>query len=228
MLGIALHGIMDSFTPSHMDFQHYTQQDMGLHAQGDVVPFRGDAVKYDPGQISEEKNLGAIALAALKKGYNGDDHINEKEFEMFKIFAEIGAIKDEKIIYDILNNNVDLSKTTSKYYSKSDKMVESVEPRSLDKLNDILKSEANGVEYPETAFIYSDAAIDTCKEVYLFLTKKKSEINSDYEKYREYKNKSNGIDEVDEAVKIWQKNYDEEKIKEARTDHVNLKLYDKK
>ena len=37
MLGIAMHGIMDSFTPSHMGFQHYAAQDMTLHAQGDVI-----------------------------------------------------------------------------------------------------------------------------------------------------------------------------------------------
>ena len=41
VLGIAFHGIMDSFTPSHMGFQKYSEQDMGLHAQGDVIPIMG-------------------------------------------------------------------------------------------------------------------------------------------------------------------------------------------
>lgn len=54
MLGIALHGIMDSFTPSHTMFQKYTEQNMALHAQGDVIPIEDEKEKFefDPGLVA--------------------------------------------------------------------------------------------------------------------------------------------------------------------------------
>ncbi len=50
MLGVALHSIMDSFTPSHTKFQWYGEQDMGLHAQGDVIPF----INYNTFQFKDK------------------------------------------------------------------------------------------------------------------------------------------------------------------------------
>lgn len=226
MLGIALHGIMDSFTPSHMGFQKYTEQDWGLHAQGDVIPFRDDEVKdyrakkgqtvfFDPGQFALG-TTGEQFLASTKKGYNSNDHINDKEFEMFRIFAEIGSLTDDVDIQAILNRKKDLSETITHNPKRDSQNV--YETRSCRKLNEIL----NDKTFPDAAFIYSDAAINTCAQVYEYLIKEK---NITYKDYKDNK-KRNTI--IDNAVNIWRINYDEEKINKVRTAHIKLKLYDKK
>lgn len=110
LLGIALHGIMDSFTPSHMGFQWYMLQDMGLHAQGDVIPIEKHI--YDDSALEDEldyeyvpnnssnhssfrlyrekvkydpgqitkASVGDYMLAKMKKGYNDDDELNGIEY----------------------------------------------------------------------------------------------------------------------------------------------------
>ena len=226
MLGIALHGIMDSFTPSHMGFQKYTEQDWGLHAQGDVVPFRDDVVQdrrakkgqtvfFDPGQYAQGTS-GEQFLASTKKGYNGNNHVNDKEFKMFRIFAEIGSLTNDIDVRAIIKGEKDFSETTTyKPKRDSDKILET---SSLRKLNELLYNKT----YPDSAFIYSDAAINTCAKVYEYLTKEKSIT------YEDYKNNEKRENVIDNAVNIWRDNYDEKKIKDVRTAHIQLKLYDKK
>ena len=100
MLGIAFHGIMDSFTPSHMSFQKYTEQDMGLHAQGDVIPIMGkfkdgkllegniselEPIEFDPGQYSKEGIANRLFIRSYKY-YDGDGILNPVEFKMLRNF----------------------------------------------------------------------------------------------------------------------------------------------
>ena len=212
ILGIALHGIMDSFTPSHMGFQKYTEQDWGLHAQGDVVPFEGDVVKFDPGQISKA-GLGESFLARTKKGYNSSDHINDKEFKMFKIFSEIAGLTSNSTIKSILDGTMDLSST--KVVRDDCGSHEEIEPRSLGRLNTIL--EENKVVYDKKSFIFSNAAIDVCKQVFEYLSEQKKEIYSDYEKYKKGKETI-----IQKALNLWSNKYDSEDIKDTIKEQLQL------
>lgn len=225
MLGIALHGIMDSFTPSHMGFQKYSDQDWGLHAQGDVIPFRDDEVKdyrakkgqtvfFDPGQFALG-TTGEQFLASTKKGYNSNNHINDKEFEMFRIFAEIGSLTDDVDIQAILNKGKDLSEAIA-YNPKRDSQ-NVYEPRSLRKLNEILINKT----FPDAAFIYSDTAINTCAQVYEYLTKEKNNV------YDDYKDKEKRKTVIDNALNIWRNNYDDKDLKMVRNHHLNQCFYKK-
>ena len=229
ILGIALHGIMDSFTPSHMGFQNYAKQDWGLHAQGDVVPFTGDRVEFDPGQAIKEEWYVQI-FCDLKKDYNSDNHINDKEFEMFKIFSVIGALEEDEEIEKINNGDYSLSENTSNYVVNPTtfETVETLgfEPRSKHKLNEILTTKY----YSDNAYVFSNAAIDVCEKVYSFLSKTKSEIK----KYTDYKKKKNdSYDDpksnicttdtvIDAAIKIWEEKYNSKEFQEVRTN-----LFDK-
>lgn len=85
MLGIALHGIMDSFTPSHTGFKKYALQEMSLHAQGDVIPFikreynyciENNDNKADSSKLS--KKFGDIP-DDLKKYFVADEGYSEKK-----------------------------------------------------------------------------------------------------------------------------------------------------
>lgn len=224
VLGIALHGIMDSFTPSHMEFQNYAKQDWGLHAQGDVVPFTRDRVEFDPGQAVKEEWYVQIFFD-LKKDYNSDNHINDKEFEMFKIFTVIGALENDEEIKKINKGEYSLSESTSNYVANpaTFETVETlgVEPRSKHKLNDVLKTK----NYSDNAYVFSNAAMDVCEKVYIFLSKTKSEIKnySDYKKKKNdaYDNPESNIcttdTVIDAAIKIWEDKYNSKELQEIRT-----------
>lgn len=212
MLGIALHGIMDSFTPSHMDFQKFSEQDWGLHAQGDVIPFENDDAVYDPGQISSPKASGKERLfAEIKKGYDGDDIINSREFEMFKIFLKIGDIdKEDETIKSILEDRADITVTLTSQGTRTiyNDIPTSFTYHSLHKLNDLLKK--NNVKFGSQAFKYSETAIEVCKKVFESLSTAKQEIND----HISYKNKKiipkdeTGKTVIDEALEIWKEKYD--------------------
>lgn len=213
ILGIALHSIMDSFTPSHMGFQKYTEQDMANHAQGDVIVFNDDnKVRFDPGQYTDDGKAsnGKTKMAARFKGYNSDDYISVKEFEMFKIFTVIGAINKNEKIKEILNRNI------LEYNSKTDKMEYiSISRKKLnEKIEDII--------YGESAFVYSNAAIEVCQEVLekLFTEKTKIRNYKDYIKKKQSKEidievidpETNNISKtkgsiIDFAINIWEKKY---------------------
>ena len=113
MLGIALHGIMDSFTPSHTNFQAYTKQDWGLHAEGDVIPFREDYIEHNvfefqnKGYVIDENGFCIGVYERNEKGemfFNQDpeilEHINRNQYQGNKealgtlTFIEKGKYKD--------------------------------------------------------------------------------------------------------------------------------------
>lgn len=200
MLGIALHGIMDSFTPSHMDFQKFSEQDWGLHAQGDVVPFdivipfRKDDVEFDPGQsIKEAWYVGLIF--DIKKDYNSDNHINDKEFEMFKIFAAISGLADDVDVQKIINETIDLFEID--YFNIQGDYQSAIETRPKRKLNEILKTKL----YSKDAYVFSDAAVEVCGKVFKMLSETKAQINNNYQGYKDQKVV------IDNAFNIWKNKY---------------------
>lgn len=224
ILGIALHGIMDSFTPSHMGFQKYTEQDMAKHAQGDVIVFDDDnEVTFDPGQYTADGKAsnGKTKMASFFKGYDSGDHISDKEFNMFKIFVEIGDLIKNETINGILNGNIDLTRI-GKYNYKTDRL--DIEPRSLKVLNDeVIKPKQ--IRYGKNAYVYSKAAIKACTEVFQKLSNAKQEIGKNYEKYKTMKNDTdNSI--INSAINSWKQIYYEDKeLVKARNEHLEKDLY---
>lgn len=235
ILGIALHSIMDSFTPSHMGFQKYTEQDMANHAQGDVIVFDDDyEVTFDPGQYTPDGKAsnGKTKMAAFFKGYNSDDHISDKEFEMFKIFAEIGDLTNNKTIKDIIDGNMDLTRI-GKYNSKTDR--QDIEPRSLKVLNEEVLN-LKQIRYGEKALVYSKAAIKVCTEVFQKLSSARQEIGEQYEKYKimkinsdnVYSGKNDGGNCIMDAINSWeQAYYKDQELKTLREEHLKKGLYKK-
>lgn len=203
MLGIGFHGIMDSFTPSHTGFQKYNKQSMALHAQGDVIPFRKERKKrkgdyqpempfFDPGQYSKE-GIAAKQLNHFLKGFDSDEDINNYEYEMLKIFLIISDIKS--------------SKTGMRYCcdengkfceSNINSFLDIFKGEKLSKVNSILKAFQYG---EETAFVYSDRAIETLRLVYCLLNNAKKEIDN-YDSYKSIIDKK-----VKFAIELWEKEY---------------------
>ena len=195
-LGIALHGIMDSFTPSHMNFQPYAIQNGRLHAQGDVLPFRGETVRFIPGQYSNDAiaSHNKSMLAAFVKGYNDDDDIG-REFEMFKIFVAIGGLEKNAIIESILNGEIEITenKTVNDGFT-----VLQVPYVSKKRLNAIIKD----IKYDESAFKLSDTAIQVVVDVFKHLCLIRNQEGYNYKKYKVAKKN------IGEVVRIWEKKYD--------------------
>lgn len=228
MLGIALHSLMDSFTPSHTGFQKYTKQDMAKHAQGDVIPFENDKVCFDPGQFGKDAvaSCGKTALAAIKKGYNNDDRLNSTEYNMLKIFIDSYLDKDNdtdiKAIYDG-------SKDLSLFYSK-----DYTELNSRNRLNYILKDR----EYKENAYDYSNNAIEVVVNMFLEMLKSKQRCFNNYENYKEEKKNlldvltadlnvsSDGNNGVLDVFKDWNNKYNAIQFNEFHP-ASNEKLYKK-
>lgn len=263
ILGIAFHSIMDSFTPSHMNFQKYTEQDMAKHAQGDVIPFRTrdytqnsmhtfgnsdldytiddkdidkyhlksykdyitdatysediDSVYFDPGQYRDDAKAsqGKTIFAALKKGYNDNDHINDTEFEMLKVFFNIGDLEQDPDIKSIKEGICDLSRSSFIYQGR-DTIKEIVEPRSRQKLNDILKQKKFG----DDAFVYSESAITAIKLIYAILLMGRQKCLNSFDSYKRSKNFY-----VDTAYNCWKSIYDS--INSQREKHLNPNPYKK-
>lgn len=212
MLGIAMHGIMDSFTPSHTGFQKYSEQSMALHAQGDVIPIKGEfdedgklkglpnteeTVSFNPGQFNKEG--AAKALDKYIKGFNGDDRINNFEYEMLRIFLIIADItitskdKDNKVTTDE-EGNPDEAKISSF-------MNQNLKGKTLDEINQFLKN----YKYGERAYIYSETAINVITKIYESLSYGR---NHRIKNYEDFKGKNRKNEEVDIAIKIWSNNYE--------------------
>lgn len=225
MLGIALHGIMDSFTPSHMGFQHYAAQDMALHAQGDVVVFANDKPQYDPGQYS----LDAVAshgktsiVDYFVKHFDSSNELKGKEFlnqfgsnqtkNMFRIFVELGDFEKDKDILMLVEGKKETAQVYTHGSGYHDITINA--RQSKESVNNILAIK----KYGEKAYIYSNAAIDVCKEVFVILTTTRLEINS-FDKYNSMKKS------VDDAYSVWEKRYNE--LEDDRNKHLGLRLYDK-
>lgn len=252
MLGIAFHGIMDSFTPSHMGFQKYTEQDMGLHAQGDVVPIMGsfdddgkliagnfsekEKVHFDPGQYTKEGFMNQQFIRKYKY-FDGDDFLNPIEEEMFRVFLYIGDLqaKDNTGIWKSLNVVAFL-----KTFGNNKKEINSV----LKKTHTIKEKGTNNIleepvyRYGPKSYAYSEAAITVIREVYDLLSKSRKTIKS-YDDYKQTKNT------VEKAVNIWQEVYDGKRkivfcinnnvsekqecnMLKLRSEHLKYDLYSKK
>lgn len=186
MLGIALHSLMDSFTPSHTGFQKYTEQDMAKHAQGDVIPFEDDKdnVCFDPGQFWDDAkaSCGKTALAAIKKGYNNDDVINDIEFKMLKIFIKSYLDENDPDLDAIIKGTADIyaqhSYPTSSYGSSTAVVV-----KSRNKINKILSTK----RFNSNACKYSANALDVIYDVFIEMIKAKQRCFNNYDQYKKEK-----------------------------------------
>lgn len=179
MLGIAFHSIMDSFTPSHTGFKNYVQQDMALHAQGDVVPFIGDPIYFDPGQFIRDgiASNGATMAAALVKGYNSDDYINNTEYKMLKVYIDSYLVANHK---------------TAELKRKC--------PSSLYALNiDFFVNPY--YNYNIDAFQYTYCALNVLNKIYTNLKEEKKK-SKNYENYKAAKKKLENL-----FISSWQKDY---------------------
>lgn len=182
MLGIAMHGIMDSFTPSHTLFQNYDEQDMAKHAQGDVIPFPEDVLNFVPGQFDRE-GVGAKLLNRFKKGFNANDKLNETELTMLRIFLRIGDIQGDESggLFEGLN-----------YPSRTE-----------------VNLRLNKHKYGPKAFIYLNYTLKTLCEVYKELSgfRHPQETCEDDEYTRYKKSKSDAESIVIKACEIWENEY---------------------
>ena len=204
MLGIALHGIMDSFTPSHTNFQKYTEQDMALHAQGDVIRILDgkDKFEFDPGQFNEEKwhvQFGFKEIIA--KGYDSNNYINPIEYEMLRIFLILSNITSQ-------STGKELDET------EIDKLWKSLHNKTKNEINKVLNDNYySGLK----ASIFSEAAIFVLKEIYTYLCKERE--NCKKGRYVYYKEKVDSI--ITTALNIWKGIY------EGKYEETKILLYDK-
>lgn len=173
MLGIALHGIMDSFTPSHAGFQVYRMQDMGLHAQGDVLPIRNgkkiETMKFVPGQYSNETKAIMKYLAKYKKGYDDDDELNTREYEMLRCFLIISRVAYKRNRIEL---GLDEINNLCSFFKRNH--------ITLTKINKVL---SKGFTYGKSAYDYSNKAIGALNSVYEILFDARTKITN----YNDYK-----------------------------------------
>ena len=244
MLGIAFHGIMDSFTPSHMDFQKYSEQDMGLHAQGDVIPILGfdkdgkllygnsfeqELVYFEPGQIKKEMAFVQPVFSHIKH-YDNNEFLNPVDYRMIHIFLIISDIEES-------NPNPKPNEDNWKYVNK-DELWEELKGKPLSEINQKLKNK-DKYRFGPQSYVYSEAAIKVISEIYQFMSKERAKCKS-YAYYKEEKGKENGI--VDKALDYWKRVYDGKEniivrvdyskkegysMKTIREKHIELSLYSK-
>jgi len=191
MLGIAMHGIMDSFTPSHTHFQQYSNQHWGLHAQGDVIPINDSKEKFEfiPGQIDQENPVVKDFYHFIKE-YNQSDIVSSTEFQMLRVFFLISDITDKETGYSYYENGG---------WSKLVDFWRTFEGNTLSQINDIL---SRGYKYGNNAYKYSKAAINTLEDVYEILVTERQKCLNNYDYY---KNNKQSI--VVAAVNKWRDRY---------------------
>ena len=201
MLGIALHSIMDSFTPSHTGFKKYTEQDMAKHAQGDVIPFMGDIVRFDPGQYTDDGCVdGKTKIAARFKGYNSNDKLNITEYDMLKIFIESFLDPNDADLQQLLEGEYK-AKQIVEDKAITTKFVFCGKTNSLSKINhEILKNK----KYKDDAFKYSENAIMTIKDLVIAMINKRNECQNNYETYKLKKKEISTL-----LNNVWGKKYDD-------------------
>lgn len=217
ILGIGLHGIMDSFTPSHTNFQKYTEQDMALHAQGDVIRILDgkDKFEFDPGQFNEEKWYVQFGFKEIiAKGYDSDNYINPIEFEMLRIF--------------LILSNVTFKSTGKELDDEEiDELWKTLHNKTKTEINKILNDNyCSGLK----ACIFSEASIYVLGEIYKFLSKAREICKEQgYNYYSE-----NKADVISKALNTWKDIYEGEKllygkynVHELILEHTNLNLYSK-
>lgn len=218
MLGIAMHGIMDSFTPSHMNFQHYTDQDMALHAQGDVIPircnelsfngskcydFEDESVCFVPGQCNKASASEKWLLDFVIKGFDDNNYINDKEYEMLKIYLNISQLEKDNAPVD------------------ADNLLQIFKGKKLSEINNILVREK--YKYSDRAYKYGEFAIKAMTNVYSYLSEQRLKIKKDYGTY-----KTNIKEISEEAVEKWNCIYDGREMKTLMNEHLSHDFYAKK
>lgn len=230
ILGIALHGIMDSFTPSHTAFQKYASQNMALHAQGDVVPIKGifddvvpikgvidNGIRFNVGTEKIEEEIDFIpaqynkdpAILGRIKGFNDNNHINDTEFEMLKIFFLIGDITDKNT-----------GRNYTEDWSTFVRFWKTFKGSSLDEIRRALNK---GYKYGDTAYIYSETAIKVLGLVYSFLEKERQNCLGNYEYY-----KTNKESIIENAILLWKNQYDEFQNHYKKRIELLVSLFQKK
>ena len=208
MLGIAFHGIMDSFTPSHMGFQKYAEQDMGLHAQGDVIPVMGkfnkdgellegnfsdeEAIIFDPGQFTKEiRRNQAICILKKRFGGNGYSFVNPVEYQMFKIFFYISDVQEVGC-----GGFGDIDTFLKRFHRLT----------TINQINHIIRN--GNYRYGPKSYTYSEAAIKVISDIYMYLCNERLKCTS----YAFYKKEKETI--IAKALNYWIGVYDgKEKIK---------------
>lgn len=204
MLGIALHSLMDSFTPSHTGFKKYTEQDMAKHAQGDVLPFMGDSVFFDPGQYTDDGKAsgGKTKIAAWIKGYNSNDTLNETEYEMLKIFIKSYLDSTDCDLGKYLRGEYQLIQVISKV---QDWHLEFIgETNSKSTINSTLLRK----KYKSNAYHYSEKAINIIKELFIEMTKKRQNCLNNYEAYKTEKESILNQKSPSYILKKWETEYE--------------------
>ena len=217
MLGIALHGIMDSFTPSHTNFQKYTEQDLALHAQGDVIRILDgkDKFEFDPGQFDEEKWYVQFGFKEIiAKGYDSNNYINPIEYEMLRIFLILSNITFNSTGKEL--DETEINELWKSLHKKTKKEINKV-------LND-------NYRFGLKACIFSEAAIFVMKEIYTYLCKERK--NCKKGRYVYYKENVDSI--ITTALNSWKSIYEGDKVlynkynvHELIITHTNLNLYSK-
>lgn len=205
MLGIAFHGIMDSFTPSHTMFQIYNEQNMALHAQGDVIPINDHKETYlkgfIPGQYNEETKDISKILAKYIKGYDDGDILSDLEYEMLRLFFIISRISRK-------GKELSIQEIDKLYWDLKS------ENATLSKIKEVLSNEYT---YGEKSYDYSNLAIDSLTKIYEFLyCERKNTIKS----YKYYKDNKENICTI--ALDIWIENY-----KKLKSSYENSGLLNK-
>lgn len=239
MLGIAMHGIMDSFTPSHMGFQHYTKQDMALHAQGDVIPIRNITIKeseknnwdnteqtkfedqpssedveFVPGQYNKDKTEASW----YKDLKNWTMSIAKQGLNRYKGFNEDEELN--RIEYEMLRIYLHISKLQTNNglpLTDTEALWKTFKNKSLSQIKEILQH----YDYSEEAYVFSDTTIIAMTEIYDYLSKERN--NHVNKCYQNYKNRKETI--LKEAINKWRKWYNS--IKEERESHLSFNFYAK-
>lgn len=190
MLGIAFHGIMDSFTPSHTDFQKFAEQNMAFHAQGDVIPIEGidKELHFDPGQVkndlaSKEEKIAGIAI----KGFDGDDILNPTEEVMLFLYLYLSNIQDKETKKELSLDEIDSL------------VVNKLEGKSISDINSYIKTY---YEYGRDAYIFSHSTLRVLDAVWCNLSTCRKEMTS-YERYCSEETRK----VIQNAIDIWEKNY---------------------
>lgn len=253
MLGIAFHGIMDSFTPSHMGFQKYTEQDMGLHAQGDVIPVMGkfnedgellemnisekESISFDPGQFSKEIIRNKFFFKR-EKHYDNNNFVNPVEYRMLKIFLLIGDIQIQTKVDNWEEANIDelwKNELKGKLVSEiNQKLQEKLEVEKLEE-----EEEKDKYRFGPKSYAYSEAAIKVISNIYQFLSNERVKCKS----YSDYKKEKIEEGIIYKALDYWKRVYDGDDnvkvvflfdtppklysypMKWIREEHINLSLY---
>lgn len=201
MLGIAFHGIMDSFTSSHTDFQKYSEQNMAFHAQGDVIPIEGIDTElfFDPGQIGNDKTPGGEWFAGVFfKGFDKDNILNPFENVMLLLYLYLGNIRSKVDKRTLSYNDIEV-------------LVEKLSMKTIKEINNFLKE---NYEYGDDAYIFSRYAIESLTEIWNELSSLR-EKSKDYAHFKDVvrvekevrEDKDIAVSKVKEVVEKWEKKY---------------------